>query len=229
MAAAATEGAAEVAAASIVFGTPKDERSERLMRRWLDAECRDWRFDSGAQPGEGRVIAVSIVLATPKRLQQLRQVIAMHVKRWGFFRRAHSPNMLTPITIDKYMEGGTGELVGGRVRALLDGSVQKHAEQVGAAKRKREQLQAERLAAFKEKQLKKAAPELRLVLKGFWINASQEHLEKNSPAGRDSFREDPKKKLRRITRNVDFEVKDDYTEEGEPIWERIDQRHRARA
>ena len=83
MAAAATEGAAEVAAASIVFGTPKDARSERLMRRWLDAECRDWRFDSGAQPGEGRVIAVSVVLATPKRVQQLRQVIAMHVKRWA--------------------------------------------------------------------------------------------------------------------------------------------------
>ena len=228
MAAAATEGAAEVAAASIVFGTPKDERSERLMRRWLNAECRDWRFDSGAQPGEGRVIAVSVVLETPKRVQQLRQVIAMHVKRWGFFRRAHSPNMLTPISIDKYMEGGTGELVNGRVRALLTGAVQKHAERADFIDRVRKQRQVEKLAAFKEKQLKKAAPELRLVLKGFWINASQERSEKNMAASRN-FREDPKKKLRRIARNVDFEVKDDYTEEGEPIWERIDQRRRARA
>ena len=75
---------AEVAAVRVVFGTPKDERAEELMRRWLNSECRDWRFESGEEPSDRRVIAVSLVLAMPKRLQHLRQIISMHIRRWGF-------------------------------------------------------------------------------------------------------------------------------------------------
>jgi hypothetical protein len=148
--------------------------------------------------------------------------LANNVKRWGFMRKERAKSNLRFLTIDEYMEGGTGELVNRRVRSLLNGAVQKHAERADFVDRVRKQRQAEKLAACKEKQRKKAAPELRLVLKGFWANASEERARKNRAAGRNSFREDPKKKLSRITRDVDFEVKDDYTEEGEPIWERVD-------
>ena len=163
----ASAAATEVAAARIVFGTPKDERAEHLMHRWLDTECRDWRFESGAQPGEGRVVEVSVVLAMPKPVQKLRQIIAMHVKRWGFFRRAHGKNMLTPISIDDYMKGPTGDLVRNRVRALLDGAAQKAVERVGFLDRIRRQRQEEKLKAFRAKQLQRHAPVLKLALKGF--------------------------------------------------------------
>ena len=213
-----------VAAACVNFGKPKDKRATQLMEAWLNSGCRDWRRETGEGVPDGDMV-VSAVFAKPVQAQKLRMQLAQNVKRWGFLRQGHQLANLNFITIEKYMEGPPGKLVGGRVHALLNGAVQKHAERVEAGKRKREQLQAEKLAAFKEKQLKKAAPELRLVLKGFWINASQERSEKNMAAGRDRFREDPKKKLRRIARNVDFEVKDDYTEEGEPIWKRIDRRY----
>ena len=217
-----------VAAARVNFGKPKDERATHFMEAWLNSGCRDWRRETGEGVPDGDMV-VSAVFAKPVQAQKLRMQLAQNVKRWGFLRQGHQPANLNFITIDKYMEGGTGELVGGRVRALIDGAVQKHAKRSDFIDRVRKQRQAEKLAAFKEKQRKKAAPELRLVLKGFWANASEERARKNRAAGRDSFREDPKKKLRRIARNVDFEEKDDYTEEGEPIWERIDQRHRARA
>ena len=55
----------EFLAARVVFGTPKDERAEDLMRVWLNAETRDWRFESGEQPAENRVVTVSLVLAAP--------------------------------------------------------------------------------------------------------------------------------------------------------------------
>jgi len=213
-----------VAAARVNFGKPKDERATHFMEAWLNSGCRDWRRETGEGVPDGDTV-VSAVFAKPVQAQKLRMQLAQNVKRWGFLRQGHQPANLNFITIEKYMEGPPGKLVGGRVHALLNGAVQKHAERVGAAKRKREQLQAERLAAFVEKQRKKAAPELWLALKGFWANASEERSEKNRAVGRNSFREDPNKKLRRITRNVDFEMKDDYTEEGEPIWERIDLRY----
>ena len=215
-----------VAAARITFGKARDDRSMELLHRWLNG-CRDWRRETDGVADDE--VVISVVFAEAIMAQHLRMQLANNVKRWGFMRKERAKSNLRFLTIDEYMEGGTGELVRSRARALLDDAVQKHAERVGAAKRKREQLQAERLAAFLEKQRKKAAPELRLVLKGFWANASEERSEKNRAMGRNSFREDPNKKLRRITRNVDFEVKDDYTEEGEPIWDRIDRRYGARA
>ena len=209
--------AAEVAAARIVFGTPKDERAEHRMHRWLDTECRDWRFESGAQPGEGRVVEVSVVLAMPKPMQKLRQIIAMHVKRWGFFRRAHGKNMLTPISIDDYIQGPTGDLVRDRVRALLDGAAQKAVERADFLARGRRRRREEKLAKFRETQVKNFAPELRLVLKGLWTNVSMNSGPRREKKGWQSFRDDPVKKRRRLTRGIEYEELDQYDEEGERI------------
>jgi hypothetical protein len=190
-----------------------------LMHRWLDSGCRDWRREHD----EANVV-VSAVFAMPIKAQNLRVQIAKNVKRWGFVRKEHATANLRFMTIDEYMEGPTGGLVQKRVRDILQGSVRKHQERMSFIETERKERQAEKLAASKRKQREKYALELRLCLKGFWRNASNERAAKNRARGRSSFREDPNKKLRRITRNVDFEVKDDYTEEGEPIWHRIDQR-----
>ena len=122
------------------------------------------------------------------------------------------------------MEGGTGELVGGRVRALIDGAVQKHAKRSDFIDRVRKQRQAEKLAAFKEKQLKKAAPLLKLAFKGLWTNVTMDSGPRREKKGWSNFREDPVKKRRRLTRGIEFEELEKYDEEGEPIWARIEMR-----
>ena len=215
-----------VAAARMNFGRARDDRAMELMRRWLNTGCRDWRRETDGVAADE--VVVSAVFAKPIKAQLLRIQIANNVRRWGFLRREHATTNLRFLTIDEYMEGGTGDLVRSRVRTLLGGAVQKHEERMEFIDRIRKQRRAEKLAAFKEKQRKKDEPALRLVLKGFWLYASNERAKKHQAAGRMSYREDPNKKLRRLTRNVEFEVKDDYTDEGEPIWERIDRRYARR-
>ena len=148
--------------------------------------------------------------------------VAQNVKRWGFMRRAHATNRLTFLTIDEYMRGGVGELVLRRARELIQKGVQKHQDRAEFIARIRKERLQEKLGEFREKQRQKLAPELRLVLKGFWTNVQMNCGLKRQAKGWQSFRDDPVKKRRRLTRGVEFEDLDKYDENGEPIWARID-------
>ena len=205
---------AEVAAVRVVFGTPKDERAEELMRRWLNSECRDWRFESDEEPSGRRVIAVSLVLAMPKRLQHSRQIISMHIGRWGVWRKSHAPDMLVPMTIDQYMDGRTGELIRGRVRRLLEKPINRHLKQV----KLNEVMKSERFQKLRQKHKERSTAQQRLVLECFWDNASWKlHCKLNPPGSATDNAADPLPRRRRLSKLVKFDEKDRYTEEGELI------------
>ena len=78
----------QVAAARIVFGQAQNDKAMKLMKQWLNVNCRDWRFESGDDIPEGEVVAAA-VFATPLKAQNLRMQVAQNVKRWGFLRRGH--------------------------------------------------------------------------------------------------------------------------------------------
>ena len=206
-----------VEAARIVFGQAKDERAMELLTRWLDG-CRDWRRETAEQDQ----VVISVVFAEAIKGQNLRMQVAQNVKRWGFMRRAHATNHLTFLTIDEYMKEGVGELVLQRARELIQKGVQKHQDRAEFIARIRKERLQEKLGEFREKQRQKLAPELRLVLKGFWTNVQMNCGLKRQAKGWQSFRDDPVKKRRRLTRGVEFEDLDKYDENGEPIWARLD-------
>ena len=182
----------EFLAVRVVFGVAKDQRAQDLMVAWLNAETRDWRFESGKEPGENREVVVCLALATPKPAQQFRQNVAMHVKRWGFARKPHGKGFLLPMSIDEYIAGGTGDLVRGRVRQLLSNAYNKHAE----LEAKREKALQDRLVAFRARQRLRFAPVLKLCLKSLWDVAGNEVRKRR--AGKP-FREDPIKRRRHGT------------------------------
>ena len=164
------------------------------MARWLDAGCRDWRRESSEDAEE---IVVSAIYAMPIQAQKLRVQIAKNVEHWGFIRRGHVKEHRQFLTVDSYMEGGTGELVRARVLNMIQGAVDKFETK---KKNKRQVSQEElgsRLAAFREKQRKKCVPELRLALKGFWTNVEMDCGIKRKEKGWYSFRDDPVVRRRR--------------------------------
>jgi hypothetical protein len=203
-----------VAAAHVNFGKPTDERAAQLMEAWLNSGCRDWRRESGVGVPDGETV-ISAVFAEPVKAQNLRMQVAQNVKRWGFLRRGHQQGNLKFLTVEKYMEGPTGELVLRRARELIQKGV-KRQEKARKLKRKHN------LEAVEERLRKAAIPELRLVLKGLWNNAAEGGLNRKADKGWLSFREDPIAKRRRLTRGANFEEKENYTDEGEPIWESLD-------
>jgi hypothetical protein len=192
------------------------------LRIALRRRARDYRFESGEQPCADRVVAVSLVLAMPKRMQNFRQILSMNVKRWGFYRKAHGKDLLTPLTIDQYMDGGIGDLVRGRVRDLLATAVDKFEKR----KEERERVQKAKLAAFRQKQRQRCQPVLKRILKSLWDCTGNGLRKKLAEEGK-RFRDDPVPRRRRITRNVAFEEIEDYTSEGEVIWEKKEARRRA--
>ena len=70
----------QVAAARMVFGQAQNDKATKLMKRWLNVNCRDWRFESGNDIPDGEVV-VAAVFATPLRAQNLRMQVVLHVKR----------------------------------------------------------------------------------------------------------------------------------------------------
>jgi hypothetical protein len=211
-----------VAAARLNFGRARDDRAMELMRRWLNAGCRDWRRETDGVAADEAV--VSAVFAKPIKAQHLRMQIANNVKRWGFLRRERATTNLRFLTIDEYMQNPTGELVQRRARELIHGAAQKAVERMDFIDRIRHQRQEEKLKAFRAKQLQRHAPVLKLALKGLWTYASMNFGKLREKKGWTSFRQDPVKRRRRITRHLDYEDLEKYDEEGEPIWARIDVR-----
>ena len=206
-----------VPAARIVFGRPKDERAEELMTRWLDHGCRDWRRETAEQDN----VVVSAVFVEPVKAQNLRMQVAQNVKRWGFLRRGHVKEQLVFLTVDEYLNDGVGDLVRGRVRQLLTNGVKKFQE----AKEKRAKVLQDKLAAFRAKQRQRHLPVLKLCLKSLWDVASNGVRKK---LGDKPFREDRVARRRRMTRGVDYDRLDEYTEEGEPDFAVQDRKRRAR-
>ena len=126
------------------------------------------------------------------------------------------------LTVDEYMKNDLGELVLKRARELIQKGVQHYEDVMDFRARIRKERTAEKLEAFREKQRQKYAPELRLVLKGLWTNVAMDYGLKRQAKGWESFRQDPVKRRRRLTRGLEFEDLDKYDENGEPIWARID-------
>ena len=211
-----------VAAARLNFGRARDDRAMELMRRWLNAGCRDWRRETDGVAADE--VVVSAVFAKPIKAQHLRMQIANNVKRWGFLRRERATTNLRFLTIDEYMQNPTGELVQRRARELIHGAAQKAVERAGFIERERRKRQEEKLKAFRAKQLQRHAPVLKLALKGLWTNVSIQGRPRCEKKGWASFREDPVKRRRRLTRGLGYEDLEKYDEEGEPIWARIDVR-----
>ena len=206
-----------VAAARVNFGKAKDERATQLMEAWLDSSCRDWRRETGEGVPDGDTV-VSAVFAKPVEAQKLRMQLAQNVKRWGFLRQGHQRGNLSFMTVDKYLEGPTGKLALKRAREIVEGAVQRHAKIVEARKVKRQA----NLNAVEQRLRSAPVPELRLALKGFWMNAAEGCLRRKADKDWLSSRQDPVAKRRRLTRGLNFEEKDNYTDDGEPIWERVD-------
>ena len=212
-----------VAAARINFGKARDDRGMELRRRWLDTGCRDWRRESGDGIAADEVV-VSAVFAMPLKAQLLRIQIANNVRRWRFMRKEHAKTSLRFLTIEEYMQNPTGDLVRNRVRALLQGAVQKHTERMDFIDRVRRQRREEKAAKLRETQIKNSAPELRLILKGLWTNVAMNSGPRREAKGWQSFRDAPVKKRRRLARGIEYEEIDNYDKEGEPIWARINVR-----
>jgi hypothetical protein len=215
-----------VAAARINFGKPRDDRGMELMRRWLNTGARDWRRETDGVAADE--VVVSVVFAEAMKAQHLRMQLANNVKRWGFVRKEHAKTNLRFLSIEEYMEGGTGELVRTRVRNVLQGAVGKFQKKKMKRQVSEEEL-ARRLAAFREKQRKKCVPELRLALKGFWTSVEMDCGIKQKEKGWHSFRDDPVVKRRRLTRGVEFERIDEFKEDGEPDFAAQERKRRLRA
>ena len=212
-----------VAAARMNFGRARDDRAMQLMEAWRNSGCRDWRRETGEGVPDNETV-VSAVFAKPVKAQNLRMQVAQKVKRWGFLRQGHHRANLQFITVDQYMEGPTGELVQRRARELIHGAAQKAVQRAGFLERERRQRQEEKLKAFRAKQLQRHAPVLKLALKGMWTNISMNSGPRRAEKGWQSFRDDPVKRRRRLTRGLNYEDLEKYDEEGEPIWARIDVR-----
>ena len=212
-----------VAAARMNFGRARDDRAMELMEAWLNSGCRDWRRETGEGVPDSEAV-VSAVFAKPVKAQNLRMQVAQNVKRWGFLRQGHHRANLQFITVDQYMEGPTGELVQRRARELVHGAAQKAVQRAGFIERERRQRREEKLKAFRAKQLQRHAPVLKLALEGLWTKVAINSGSRREKKGWQSFRDDPVKKRRRLTRGIEYEDLEKYDEEGEPIWARIDVR-----
>ena len=206
----------EVQALRVVFGVPKDSGSIDKMERWLREHCRDYR-----RHDDGDKVVVTMVLHRPMKGQALRDLLAHHVRNWGFVRPSHARGQLEFTSIDAYMEGGVGALLKGKVRDLLDASLTKFEKK----KQDREKALQDKLAAFRKKQLQRHSLVLKRCLKSLWDVASN-RLRKDLLDKNKGFRDDPVVRRRRMGRGVDYERLDEYKEDGEPDWEAQDKKRR---
>ena len=52
-----------IEAARVAYGTPPSNDAVCKMTDWLDANCRDWRFEQGALQGIGRFAPIVVSLS----------------------------------------------------------------------------------------------------------------------------------------------------------------------
>ena len=213
-----------VAAARINFGKPRDDRGMELLRRWLNTGARDWRRETDG--GAADEVVVSVVFAEAMKAQHLRMQLANNVKRWGFVRKERAKTNLRFLTIEQYMEGGTGELVRTRVCNLLQGAVDKFQKKKTKRQVSEEEL-GRRLAAFRERQRQRHLPVLKKCLKSLWDVASN-RIRKGLLDKGLGFRDDPVARRRRMGRGVEYDRLDEFFENGEPDFAAQDRKRRAR-
>ena len=208
----------EVQALRVVFGVPKDRTSVDKMESWLKAHCRDYR-----RHDDGDKVVVTMVLHRPMKGQALRDLLAHHVRNWGFVRPSHARGQLEFTSIDAYMEGGVGALLKGKVRDLLDASLTKFEKK----KQDREKALQDKLAAFRKKQLQRHSLVLKRCLKSLWDVASNKVSKNLMDKGLRYFN-DPVARRRRMGRLVEYDRLDEFFENGEPDHAAQDRKRRAR-
>ena len=181
----------EVQALRVVFGAPKDPRSVEHMEGWLKKHCRDYR-----RHDEGDNVVAAMVLHEPMKGQALRDLLAHHVRRWGFKRRSHARGQLEFLTIDSYMMGPIGPLMQEKVKKLLT-SIYEGPQHQSVPLPKGDPLRKARAKALAGKIAKvldkKLKPTLTSVFKRFWTNAHNQIYNELVQKGEDPTKS--KKKL----------------------------------
>ena len=134
-----------VEAAQIAYGTPPSRDAVCKMEDWLDANCRDWRFEQGALQGIGRFspIVVSCVFEEPVERKKLQMRLSQQVRRWGFQRAHDGSELYTVISIDSYANGPLGRKMKLQVQIIMaDIAVRNNADKQRKAAERRQRMEA---------------------------------------------------------------------------------------
>ena len=133
---------APIEAARVTYGVPRDASSLAKLDLWMDANCRDFRYDSGAV-GQSQVV-VSAVFNEPVDKAKLTNLVTQQVRRWGFERPKHATENVLAISIDAYADGPLGHKMAMRVDCIMADIQRRNEEQ----KRRKATERRQRMEAF---------------------------------------------------------------------------------
>jgi hypothetical protein len=189
-----------VQAFRVVLGVPKDATSIEKMESWLKQHCRDYR-----RHDDGDKVVVAMVLQKPMKGQKLRDLLAHHVRNWGFTRPSRARGQLEFMTIDSYMKEPVGALLQDKVKNLLTSVYQRLERNNDPARKARAQQLAGKLVKVLDKKLK---PKLTSVFKRFWTNANKQIYRELEAKG-----ENPAKSKKKLA-FVPWWFRDAFDEDG---------------
>jgi len=155
---------APIEAARVTYGVPKDGGSHAKLGVWMDASCRDWRFESGELPVDGKwpPVVVSAVFNEPVDKAKLTNLVTQQVRRWGFERQKHAADNVVEMSIDAYADGSLGHKMTMRVDVIMaDIQRRNEAQKLRKAAERRQRLEAfaKVLVAVKQRAVKRKLQE----------------------------------------------------------------------
>ena len=111
----------DMEAARITYGTPSSQDSVEKLEDWMDANCRDWRFESRALQGVGRwrEIVISAVFKNPMDKKKFTNLVTQQVRRWRFERAASTTENVVEMSVDKYADGPLGRKMKLQVQQIM--------------------------------------------------------------------------------------------------------------
>jgi hypothetical protein len=153
-----------IEAARICYGPPSDFDAISKMSRWLDDNCRDWRFESGELPVDGKwpSVVVSAVFNEPVEKAKFTNLVTQQVRRWHFNRAKHSADNVVELSIDSYADGPLGHKMATRVDFIMADIQRRNEEQKrrkASERRQRMEKFAKVLAAVKQRAVKRKLQE----------------------------------------------------------------------
>ena len=135
----------DIEAARIAYGTPSSQESVEKLEDWMDANCRDWRFESGALQGVGRwrEIVISAVFKNPMDKKKFTNLVTQQVRRWRFERAASTTENVVEMSVDKYADGPLGRKMALQVQTIMvDIAVRNNADKQRKAAERRQRMEA---------------------------------------------------------------------------------------
>ena len=169
----------------MTYGMPTDDDSIAKLDLWMDSNCRDWRYESGALQGVGQCrVVVSAVFNEPVDKAKLTNLVTQQVRRWGFERPKHAAENVAPMTIDAYADGPLGHKMTTRADVIM-ADIQRRSEEQKRRKaterRQRMEAFAKVLAAVKQRAVKRKLQEALAKLRKYsdeaqgLVDAALEH------------------------------------------------------